>query len=118
MIFRFLKANTYMTKKKPRPLHPFPRLINNNIEIKKSHQTPTEKNILKMLQNGARVLFDMKQKRGLIYSCRRGFETIMEITVRMLASLVKTGQVIAVSRDDRLVHYALIGTSVSWYQPE
>lgn len=108
-----------MPKKTARPLHPFPLLI-----CGACHSSPiqpittAERTILGLLEKGNRILFDMEEKRGLVYRFCRGIETVMEITVRMLASLVKKGGVVPVGREGRLVHFALAGSNNWWYAPE
>lgn len=108
-----------MVNKKPRPLHPFPLLI----QGVSSHEkicpvTSAERNILSLLHRGNKIVFDIHQKRGLVYRFCRGIETIMEISVRMLSSLIRKGEVIPVGREGRLVHFALAGSNTWWYDPE
>ena len=111
------------TPTKPRPIHPFPYLSKGlappHKTIPKSRElTGAEKHVLSLLNSGAKVLFDIKAKKGLIYTFRQGVQTLMEITARMLSSLLTHGNVVAVSQEGRLVHYALAGRDHSWYLPE
>ncbi len=71
-----------------------------------------------MLKSGARVLFDIKAKRGLVYTFKSGIKALMEISVRMLSSLVKSGQIIPVAQEGRIVHYALDGEDISWFNQD
>lgn len=117
------------TKKslKPRPLHPFRFLGYGAVCPAKStpefatlkHINSAEQKILDMLASGARILFDINRKRALVYSFRRGFEHLREITVRTLSSLVAQGRLVMVGREGKTVHYAIPGTvSPSWYGAE
>lgn len=112
---------------KNRPLHPFRFLASGTVTPQKTDpqvlalkaQSAAEQKIISMLSSGARVLFDIKQKRALIYSFRRGFQSLCEITVRTLSSLVAQGKLIMVGREGRMVHYALPGSvNPSWFAPE
>ena len=108
---------------KPRPLHPFPYLVKGQHPPYRScpplrSLTSAEKHILDLLNNGARVLFDIKAKKGLIYTFKQGLRTIMEITARMLSSLLHHGNVVAVAREGRLVHYGLTHQNHAWFLPE
>ncbi len=108
-----------MVNKKARPLHPFPLLIQGVCSHDSiSPITTAERNVLTLLRRGNKIIFDIHQKRGLVYRFCRGIETIMEISVRMLSSLVRRGEVVPVGREGRLVHFALAGTNTSWYDPE
>lgn len=108
-----------MVNKKPRPLHPFPLLVQGSYSHDTSRPiTTAERNVLELLHRGNKIVFDISQKRGLVYRFCRGIETIMEISVRMLSSLVRKGEVVPVGRDGRLVHFALSGSSTWWYDPE
>lgn len=108
-----------MTHKKPRPEHPFPLLVQGITHpFAVESITSAERNVLSLLQHGNRIVFDIKQKRGLVYRFCRGIETIMEISVRMLAALVKKAGLVPVGREGRLVHFALVGTSTWWYDSE
>ena len=66
-----------------------------------------ERQILSHLKQGARILFDMEQKRALVYSFKRGIEHIAELSVRALAHLVRLGMLTVSGREGRLIHYAL-----------
>ena len=108
--------------KKPRPLHPFRFLA---VGQTNPHHTPLprgtntfEHQIISLLHSGARVLFDIKAKRGLIYSVRRGVEHLCEITARTLSSLLHQGYVVMVARHKGVIHYALAGSNHQWYAPE
>lgn len=109
---------------KPRPLHPFPHLAAGRIAPKHvdrdelRQHSPAQQRVVRLLQSGARMLFDITAKRGLIYSFRRGLEHIMEITSRMLSALLGSGEVVAVARQGTMVHYAWSGADASWYRPE
>lgn len=108
-----------MVTKKPRPLHPFPLLIQGLCSNEPIHPiTSAEQNILSLLRSGNKIVFDIHQKRGMVYRFCRGIETVMEISVRMLSSLVRHGKVVPVGREGRLVHFALAGTNTWWYDPE
>ena len=61
--------------------------------------------ILASIERGARVLFDMEQGRALLYRFGRGIEHVGEMTVRMLARLVRQGLLVMAGREGRLVHY-------------
>lgn len=71
--------------------------------------SPLEMQINQWLSQGARVLFDMNKGRALIYSFRRGFEEIEDITVRMLSLLIRRGWLVCTCREGRLIHYAWTG---------
>lgn len=107
-------------KRKSRPQHPFPYLTQGVFRSSPASFPPTKQQSLwlNMIHSGARLLFDIKAKRGLIYRFDRGIRTLCELTVRSLASLVKTGQIIVVGKDQHLIHYAYVGTDPSWYQPD
>jgi hypothetical protein len=93
---------------KPRPLHPFPIIVSNNIIKEKGIKLNRfEVEVLKYLKNGAHLLFDMRQKKALLYSFKRGFQQICEMSVRTLSKLLYSGFVVMVARQDKLVHYNL-----------
>lgn len=117
---------------KTRPLHPFPLLAHvsdvaliapSSSYIPKQHPpkhsfTPTKKvkQLSKLIEQGARVLLDIKAKRALIYDFAQGLRMVCEISIRMLSSLLKTGQVIPVSKQQHLVHYAFKECNRAWYK--
>lgn len=106
-------------KKNVRPQHPFPLIVNGSCSPSQhSAMTSAERSVVDLLEQGNRIVFDIQQKRGLVYRFCRGIETVMEITVRMLAALIKKGSVIPVAREGRLVHFALAGSNTWWYDPE
>lgn len=65
--------------------------------------------IIDHLQNGARILLDMEQRRALVYCFSRGIQHLVEITVRSLSDLIKAGILIATAKEGRIVHYGLVG---------
>ena len=71
-----------------------------------------EVQIAKWLASGARILFDMERGRALVYSFKRGFEELEEISVRMLSILIKRGWVSCTGQEGRLIHYAWTGQSL------
>ena len=105
-----------------RPLHPF-RFIaygdtspqSPHLPLKSQTITQKEKNILSLISSGARILFDIKAKRAMVYNFSRGFQALSEITVRFLSSLLRTGQIVRVGQNQNLVHFATIGADPSWY---
>lgn len=109
---------------KPRPLHPFPFLIHEPY-AKPEPRAPKaialnrfERQLLDELRRGAKLMFDMKQGRALVYSWQAGLKELFEITVRTLARLVRIGRLVAVGRQERLVHYAMADTRAelrAWY---
>lgn len=104
--------------KKSRPQHPFPRLAHGFVSDAPLKLSRAHERMLKWISQGARVMFDIKAKRALIYTFDRGFKTISEITVRCLAALVRSGQLAFMAKQDHLVHYARQGANSAWYQPE
>lgn len=113
------RKSIIMTKKATeRPLHPFPLLISGRCVPTNTPMTAAERDVLLLLKNGNRIVFDIQEKRGLIYRFSRGIETVMEISVRMLAALVKKCGLIPVSREGKFVHFILVGGSTWWYDPE
>ena len=63
--------------------------------------------ILSLLRDGARLLFDIERKRALVYSFRHGVEHLLEVTVRSLSSLLRSGSLVFCGRQGRLVFYML-----------
>lgn len=101
-----------MRSRRPYPQHPFPELVSTPVlgvpaPICEQHRQPSPKSahILKSLATGARVLFDMNRKRALVYRFRHGLEEIVELSVRMLAWLVKRGYLVVSGREGKIVHY-------------
>lgn len=108
-----------------RPLHPFRFVAHGNTSPVQSHAsvrsakiTPKQKSILNMISSGARILFDIKAKRAMVYSWSRGFQMLNEITVRFLASLLRSGQIVRVAQDNNLVHFVKNGVNTSWFTPD
>lgn len=94
----------------PRPLHPFPHLLaspahNGPIHPDPRTISPTQRRLLGLMAQGARILFDIQAKRALVYG--RGLRELGELSVRMLAHMVRQGWVIMTGREGRLVHYTL-----------
>lgn len=98
-----------------RPTGPFPYLIASQPIIRRhtiSKPHPivlnrTQKNILKAMKSGARLLFDVEAKRGLLYSFQRGIQQLAELSIRSLAMMVKEGLLYVSGREGRLIHYSL-----------
>jgi hypothetical protein len=112
--FRFLRYHMPdLRVRKPRPLHPFPFIAGCRplrgplIPAKINSLTRAQNRILTQLRQGARILFDIDQKRALLYSLRRGIEHLAELTVRAIAGLLRAGKLAICAREGRLVHYAL-----------
>lgn len=105
------------TLQHPRPLHPYPQLVAPSIQedgprgptAAMPPLNQTQRKVIAQLQQGGRVLFDMEAGRALIYSVRQGMRKLSEMTVRVLAQLVRCGWLVMVSRDGRLVQYVLAG---------
>lgn len=98
----------------PRPLDPFPNLIRpaavRRHEPAKPRPLPTSsfhQRIIAQLNAGARILFDIEQRRGLIYTVRQGIRHLGEITVRTLGRMVRQGILVVTGREGRIVHYGL-----------
>jgi len=78
-------------------------------QIVSTPQTKFEWLLLNWLSTGARVLFDMTKGRALLYSFKRGFEELQEISVRMLSQLLKKGLIRCTGKEGTVVHYAWTG---------
>ena len=117
---------------KKRPLHPFPRLAhvsslwippNPSSSSSIGHSLtfgarPTKqlRRLSELIEKGARVLLDMKTKRALLYDFSQGIRTICEISVRMLSSLLKKGDIAPVAQHQHIIHYASRHMDPTWYQ--
>lgn len=100
-----------MRTKRPYPRHAFPELIPTYSNLTISNHTLQEhskktKEIISTLKNGARVLFDMKKGRGFIYRFEQGIKIIMELTTRILSSLVKNGYLTLFEKQGETAHFA------------
>lgn len=73
--------------------------------------SPAQVVLLERLAQGVRVLLDVERRRALLYSFQRGAESLGELSVRMLARLVRWGYLVATGREGRLVHYGLVTRS-------
>ena len=99
-----------MRIRRPYPRHPYPHLLS---PLPAGQPQPIQmlprkaREILAALQKGARVLFDMSRGRALLYRIRHGFEQVGEMTVQMLALLVKRGYLVPNGQEGRLVHFTL-----------
>jgi hypothetical protein len=121
LLTSFLKIKELLNMRRPRhsyPSHPYPILLSCSPSYLSSpapvppealRLTPFEASILRQLHQGARVLFDMKRGRALIYAFRRGIESIAELTLRTLAKFVECGWIYMSGREGRLVHFTLHG---------
>ena len=99
-----------MRIRRPYPRHPYPHLLSPTPRADSSPEQPLPRKarqILASIKKGARILFDMKRGRALLYRIRHGFEEMGELTVHMLALLVKRGYLAPAGQEGRLVHYAL-----------
>lgn len=101
-----------------RPQHPFPCLVSGTSFSAPVKLSSTHRQILYWIKKGARVLFDIRAKRAMIYTFDQGFKTLSEITVRCLSTLLKSGHLAFMAKQDHLVHYARVGCSPVWYLPE
>jgi hypothetical protein len=96
------------------PQHPFPLITvaggDPRLEFPQDHRLSKQQQwLLNHIRQGARILFDMTQKRALLYSFKRGVEHLAEITIRALSGLLKTGLLAPTARDGRLIHYVYAG---------
>lgn len=98
-----------MRVRRPYPRHPYPHLLcpPSTRDIALTPLPKKARQILASLKKGARVLFDMTRGRALLYRIRHGFEEMGEMTVHMLALLVKRGYLVPTGQEGRLVHYSL-----------
>lgn len=100
-----------MRTRRPYPRHRYPSLLTPvfsstaDLDIPMS---PQQQRILKTLQAGARVLFDVELGRALVYRLRQGLEQVGELTVRTLAWLVRRGHLVLTGREGRLAHYQYV----------
>lgn len=96
------------------PQHPFPLIsaVSSDQQIEFANDKRLSKQqqwLLDHIKRGAKILFDMTQKRALLYSFRRGVEHLAEITIRSLSGLLKAGFLAPTARDGRLIHYGYAG---------
>lgn len=97
-----------MRTRYPYPQHRYPALLgypDRPVATDPTVLSPTRQRIVSSLRAGARVLFDVTRGRALVYRFRQGVETLMEMTVRTLAWLVRHGHLVVAEREGRLVHY-------------
>lgn len=103
-----------------KPVHPFP-FISQGIssqQLSIHPHTSRHRKLIRLIRQGARVLFDIKTKRALLYTWERGFTQLCEITVHMLSSLIHSGKVVRVGEERNRVHFAYVGSSSAWFDPE
>ena len=108
---------------KNRPEHPFKYLASGYTNPKKQnnlqeYDTPAQKNILNHLKKGARLIFDIKEKRGLIYNFKKGINAILEVTVKMLSDLIKKGYIKIARKEGKVIHYVWAEEPLDWFLPE
>lgn len=81
-------------------------------------KTPAQRRFSKMLRDGARVLLDLDTGKCLLYSFSNGIRVLGTLTIRMLSQLLRIGDLVLASRENRWIHFVSPDTDVSWFHPE
>ena len=80
--------------------------------------TPRQRQIGQWLNEGARVLLDVRSRDCVIYTCRQGIRMLGRLSLRMLSSLVAAGALVLAAQEGQKVHFVPPGGNVAWFAPE